>query len=72
MGANDSMVTKVNACIYLDRKILETAKKVGLNISRVSENALIEAIKRLRGPEQETCLISPARGEGRGQALICL
>jgi len=67
MGASDSMVTKVNACIYLDRKVLETAKQMGLNVSRVSENALVEAIKRLSGPEQETGLQSRARGEGRGR-----
>jgi post-segregation antitoxin (ccd killing protein) len=44
MGACGKMATKVNACIYLDKKVLETARQVGLNISRVSENALKEAI----------------------------
>ena len=69
MGARGKMVTRVNACIYLDRKVLETAKEIGLNVSRVSENALIEAIGRLEGPERETVLNSPPRGEGRGRDL---
>lgn len=67
MGACDKMKSKVSTCLYLDRKILETAKRVGLNVSRVSENALKEAIGRLTGPEQETSLNSPARREGRGR-----
>ncbi|UCE15788.1 MAG: type II toxin-antitoxin system CcdA family antitoxin [Candidatus Bathyarchaeota archaeon] len=61
------MATKVNTCIYLDRKVLETAKRVGLNVSRVSENALVEAIGRLRGMEAETGLKSRPRVEGRGR-----
>jgi len=40
---------KVSTCLYIDRKILEAAKKSGLNLSRVSENALVEAIGRLEG-----------------------
>ena len=42
---------KVSACLYIGREVLETAKESGLNLSRVSENALIEAIGRLHGPE---------------------
>ena len=61
------MVTKVNTCIYLDREVLETAKEIGLNVSKVSENALIEAIGRLSGPELGTGLKSRPRGEGRGR-----
>jgi integrase/recombinase XerD len=63
------MVTKVNTCIYLDKEVLENAKRFGLNISRVSENALIEAISRLTEPERGTALGSPARVEGRGRDL---
>ena len=55
------MNNKVNACIYVDRGTLETARRLGLNVSRVSENALIEAIGRLGGPEPETGLDSRAR-----------
>jgi hypothetical protein len=61
------MVTKVNACIYLDKEVLENAKRVGLNISKVSENALIEAIGRLGGSKLGNSLNSPALCEGRGR-----
>ena len=61
------MATKVNTCLYLDVKIVETAKRLGLNISKVSENALKEAIRRLGVPEQETVLNSRPRAEGRGR-----
>jgi len=40
---------KVSACLYISREVLEAAKEAGLNISRVAENALIEAIGRLDG-----------------------
>ena len=38
---------KVSACLYISREVLETAKRLGLNLSRVAENALICAIGRL-------------------------
>lgn len=41
---------KVSACLYISREVLEAAKRAGLNISRVAENALKEAIGRLEGP----------------------
>jgi len=70
MGARGNMGNKVSTCLYIDRKILETAKRVGLNVSRVSENALIEAVGRLEGPEPETGLRSQPQFcfEGRGRA----
>ncbi|TET26564.1 MAG: hypothetical protein E3J73_04365 [Candidatus Bathyarchaeum sp.] len=63
------MMKKVNTCLYIDKQVLETARKVGLNLSRVSENALVEAIGRLQGRKQETSLQSPPRVEGRGRDL---
>jgi len=42
---------KVSTCLYIGREVLEAAKKSGLNLSRVSENALVEAIRKLGGPE---------------------
>jgi post-segregation antitoxin (ccd killing protein) len=36
--------------IRIDEDVLRRAKEVGLNISKVSENALKEAIARLEGP----------------------
>ena len=53
--------------MYLDAKVVETAKRKGLNVSRVSENALKEAVDRLRGTEPGTGLSSPPRVEGRGR-----
>ena len=69
MGASDSMATKVNTCLYIDRKVLETAKRIGLNVSKVSENALKEAIRRLGGQEPEAGLNSQTDREGRGRDL---
>jgi hypothetical protein len=67
MEMHGIMSNKVSTCLYIDKSVLETAKQMGLNISKVSENALVEAIARLSGPKQETALGSPARGEGRGR-----
>ena len=61
------MNNKVSTCLYIDKDVLETAKQMGLNVSRVSENALKEAIGRLTELERETGLQSKARGEGRGR-----
>jgi len=77
MGASDGMVTKVNACIYLDKEVLENAKRVGLNISKVSENALVEAISLLSRSKLETSLKSPPqfcfedRGRDSNPGAIC-
>jgi len=35
--------------IRIDEDVLERAKELGLNISKIAENALREAIKRLKG-----------------------
>jgi hypothetical protein len=61
------MSRKVSTCLYIDGKVLETAKEIGLNVSKVSENALIEAIGRLKEPKRETGLRSRPRLEGRGR-----
>jgi hypothetical protein len=37
------------ASIRIDEDVLREAKELGLNISKISENALKEAIKRLKG-----------------------
>ena len=42
---------KVSTCLYIDREVLETAKEMGLNLSRVAENALIGAMEKLNGTE---------------------
>ena len=63
------MNRKVSTCLYIDGGVLETAKETGLNISKVSENALKEAIRRLKGPEQETGLISLPRAQRAGAGI---
>ena len=57
---------KVSACLYIGREVLEAAKKSGLNLSRVAENALIEAVGRLRGTETRNGPGNVVRGVGFG------
>lgn len=52
------MSRKMSTCLYIDRGVVETARQAGLNISRVAENALVEAIGRLTGTEPRTGLDS--------------
>jgi len=59
------MGDKKSTCLYLDAEVVETARKMGLNVSRVSENALVEAIRRLGGPEQGKSLMSQDNLEDR-------
>ena len=67
MGACEKMRSRKSTCLYLDKEVVEMAKQVGLNVSKVSENALIAAIERLRSLEQETSLRSLFDAEGRGR-----
>ena len=63
------MSNKVATCLYMNKEVVEAARKVGLNLSKVAENALIESIGRLGSPKQET---EPRRafvGEGRDRDL---
>ena len=69
MVACDMNEGKVSACLYICREVLEAAKKSGLNLSRVSENALIEAVRRLHCPESETTRNRASVGEGRDRDL---
>jgi len=48
------MNKKVSTCLYIDKGVLETARNAGLNISRVAENALVEAVGRLTGTKPAT------------------
>ena len=58
-----------STCLYISREVLETARRSGLNLSRVSENALIEAVRRLHCPEPETTQNRAFVGEGRDRDL---
>jgi post-segregation antitoxin (ccd killing protein) len=60
MVACGIMRRKASTCLYIDRKVMEIAKNLGVNVSRVSENALIAAIGRLQNPE--------TRNESNGSA----
>ena len=42
---------KKNVMIRIDAEIVEKAKEIGLNISKVSENALKEMIKHIESPK---------------------
>jgi len=54
MGSYSRMGSKRLACLYIDGEVLEAAKKMGLNVSKVSENALVKAIiDRLIRPKEE-------------------
>ena len=63
------MGNKVPTCLYIDREVLETARRSGLNLSWVFDNALIETIGRLRCPEPETTRNRAFVGEGRDRDL---
>jgi hypothetical protein len=65
------MGEKVSTCLYIDKEVLQTAHKIGLNVSKVSENGLIEAIGRLGGSKPETGLKGRFAfdAEGRGRDL---
>ena len=67
MGASGRMGSRKSTCLYLDQEVAETARQLGLNLSKVSENALAEAIGRLSSPKQEDGLRSQADVEGRGR-----
>jgi len=41
------IVVKKNVMIRIDTELAEKAKKLGLNISKVCENALIQAVKAI-------------------------
>ncbi len=57
---------KENVMIYLDPQVVKEARELGLNISKVSENALKEAIRRLKGENSQNkqdSLFSDRRAE---------
>ena len=62
------MGKKVVTSIRLDRDVLRTAEEIGLNVARISENALKDAIKRLQTSVQDTETKEVLR-EGRGRDL---
>ena len=71
MEVYGAMGDKVSTCLYIDKGVLETARQVGLNVSKVAENSLIEAVRRLSGQKSETGLSGQPRLDewGRGREL---
>ncbi len=51
-------VNKKSVMVYLDPKVVKEARELGLNLSKVSENALKEAIRRLKGESCQNILNS--------------
>lgn len=43
------MGKKVKVTLYIDDQVVRAAKEAGLNLSKISENTLKEAIARLKG-----------------------
>ena len=50
------MTDKVSTCLYIDKGVLQAAHEIGLNASKVAENGLVEAVRRLNGADSETGL----------------
>ena len=48
------MGKQVRVNLTIDAKVVEKAKELGLNLSKVSENALKEMIRRLEGSNQQS------------------
>ena len=64
---------RVVTSIRVDEDVLKKAKDLGLNVSKVSENALKEMIKRIESPiiqtEHENYLDNTQKGLVRGTGL---
>ena len=60
---------KKNVMIRIDENLVQKAKEIGLNISKVSENALKEMIRRIEGPisakDGEECPETESGGAAR-------
>ena len=62
---------KVSTCLYIDKDILEAARRIGLNVRGVAENSLIDAIGRLSSFGEQTgrSIALDREVEGRGRDL---
>ncbi len=45
---------KKRTTLYIEHSLVEKAKELGLNVSKVCENALEKAIKRMEGSKTQT------------------
>ena len=55
---------KKNVMIRIERDVIEKAKEIGLNISKVSENALKDMINRIENPNYKN---KPKKGSDNSQ-----
>jgi hypothetical protein len=67
---------KVKYSLYIDEEIAKRGKELGLNLSKVAENAIKEATNRLEGPNgSENNEIDPVitslGGGGPGKSRTC-
>ena len=69
MKAHVGKGPKAAACLYISKDVLESARRMGLNLSRVAENALVEAVGRLSRPEQTSGTETRRGLWGRGRDL---
>ena len=72
------MTTQINA-IELNPELVNIAYEMGLNVSKTCENALKEAIRRLKGFNSENTSVRNAEAAGsnparstKSQYLFCL
>ena len=56
---------KKNVMIRIDENLVRKAKEIGLNISKVSENALKEIIRRIESPSAQKTLKTIIGGAAR-------
>jgi post-segregation antitoxin (ccd killing protein) len=54
---------KATVSITLHPELVEKSRKYGLNISKITENALKDAISRMESPKNETRVEKPVFGE---------
>lgn len=53
---------KKNALLYLDEDLIKEVKDLGLNLSKICENALKEAINRLKSENNPNSAFNEGRG----------
>ena len=65
------MANKVTTSIYLEENTFRNAKQLGLNISRVSENALLDLLNRIDGKGGKVVSPSGIEPETTGLKARC-
>jgi post-segregation antitoxin (ccd killing protein) len=63
------MGSKKKVLLYIDAETVTKAKESGLNLSKVAENSLKEAVRRLKGMKSETDCQNGAHCSGSNDRL---